>query len=219
MKARVLLLIGFLLLLTGIRWWLGASLELSPDESYHYQWAQHPDVSYYSSGPGIAFAILGGTSMFGSTEFGVRFFAPLLGFFTSLVVYLLGRKLFRDKAAFWSVVGLNLLPLFNIDSVFLTVDSLSIFFWAAALYLFWLAIERTPGFSIFWPATGAVDWPGLSLQIRERARARINPLILVSGAEIPQRTEARQFLCSSPLLRAVPGATHPLESPARLAWV
>ena len=53
-------------------------------------------------------------------------------------------------------MGLNLLPLFNIDSVLLTIDSLSIFFWAAALYLFWLAIERSPGFSIFWPATGAV---------------------------------------------------------------
>ena len=74
MKVRLFLLIGFLLLLTGIRWWFGANLELSPDESYHYLWAQHPDVSYYSSGPGVALAILAGTSIFGSTEFGVRFF-------------------------------------------------------------------------------------------------------------------------------------------------
>jgi 4-amino-4-deoxy-L-arabinose transferase-like glycosyltransferase len=156
MSARLLLLIGFLLLLTGIRFWFGATLELSPDEGFHYQWAQHPDVSYYRNGPGVALAILAGTSLFGPTEFGVRFLSPLLGFCTSLLVYLLGRKLGREKVAFWSVVGLNLLPLFNSESVHLTVDSLSIFWWVAALYLFWLAIERSPRFSIFWPASGVV---------------------------------------------------------------
>src|SRR3984957_3251172 len=156
MRVRLFLLIGFLLLLAGYRWWLGATLELSPDESYHYLWAQHPDVSYYSEGPGVALAILAGTSTFGSTEFGVRFFSPLFGLGTSILVYLLGRKLSREKVAFWSVVGLNLLPLFNVESVFITVNSLSIFFWAAALYTFWLAIERSPRFSIFWPLTGVV---------------------------------------------------------------
>ena len=156
MKVRLFLLIGFLVLLTGIRWWFGANLELSPDESYHYLWAQHPDVSYYSKGPGVALAILAGTSMFGSNEFGVRFFSPLLGFCTSILVYLLGRKLSREKVAFWSVIGLNFLPLFNIEAVLITVDSLSLFFWAAALYTFWLAIERSPQFSIFWPVTGIV---------------------------------------------------------------
>jgi 4-amino-4-deoxy-L-arabinose transferase-like glycosyltransferase len=154
MKVRYFLLLGFLLLLTGIRWWFGANLELTPDESYHFQWAQHPDVSYYSNGPGVALTILAGTSLFGATEFGVRFFSPLLGLCTSFLVYLLGRKLAREKVAFWSVVGLNLVPLFNVASVHLTIDSRSIFFWAAALYFFWLAIEHSPRFSIFWPATG-----------------------------------------------------------------
>ncbi|MBV9297480.1 MAG: glycosyltransferase family 39 protein, partial [Verrucomicrobia bacterium] len=154
MKVRLLFLIGFLLLVTGIRWWLGANLELSPDESYHYLWAQHPDVSYYSQGPGVALAILAGTSIFGSTEFGIRFFSPLFGLCTSLLVYLLGRKLARENVAFWSVVGLNLLPVFNVESVLMTANSLSILFWAVALYLFWRAIERSPRFSVFWPLTG-----------------------------------------------------------------
>jgi 4-amino-4-deoxy-L-arabinose transferase-like glycosyltransferase len=154
MKVRYFVLVGFLLLLTCIRWWFGANLELTPDESYHYQWAQHPDVSYYSNGAGVALTILAGTSLFGPTEFGVRFFSPLLGLCTSLLVYLIGRKLAREKVAFWSVIGLNLLPLFNVASVHLTIDSLSVFFWTAALYFFWLAIERSPRFTIFWPATG-----------------------------------------------------------------
>jgi dolichol-phosphate mannosyltransferase len=156
MKVRLFLLIGFLLLLTGIRWWFGANYELSPDESYYYLWMQHPDISYYSKGPGVALAILAGTSLFGSTEFGVRFLSPVFSLFTSILVYLLGCKVSREKVAFWSVVGLNLLPQFNIVSVLLTIDSLAIFFWTAALYLFWLSIERSPRLSIFWPLTGVL---------------------------------------------------------------
>src|SRR5271165_2801559 len=154
MKVRLFLLIGFLIILTGIRLWIAANVELSPDESYHYLWAQHPGISYYSKGPGVALAILAGTSLFGPTEFGVRFLSPLLALGTSIFVYLLGHKLFREKVAFWSVITLNLLPVFNVESILITVDSLSIFFWSAALYTFWLSIERSPRFSVFWPLTG-----------------------------------------------------------------
>jgi 4-amino-4-deoxy-L-arabinose transferase-like glycosyltransferase len=154
MRVRLLFLVGFLLLLTGIRWWLGANLELTPDESYHYLWAQHLGLSYFTDGPGVAAAIWAGTSIFGPTEFGVRFLGPLLGLCTSLLVYLLGRKLSREKVAFWAVVGLNFLPLFNVESLLITIDSLSLLFWTATLYTFWLAIERSPRFSVFWPITG-----------------------------------------------------------------
>jgi hypothetical protein len=156
MKFRLFFLVAFLLILTGIRWWFAANVELSPEESYYYLWAQHPDISYYSKGPGIALAVLAGTSLFGPTEFGVRFFSPLLALGTSIFVYLLGHKLFREKVAFWSVLTLNLLPVFNFESILMTVDSLSVFFWSAALYFFWLALERSPRFSIFWPGTGVL---------------------------------------------------------------
>jgi hypothetical protein len=155
-KSRLLILVGFLLVVTAIRLWLAANLELLPDEAYHYLWAQHPAISYYSQGPGIALAILGGTSLLGPTEFGVRLLSPLLGLGTSILIYLLGFKLAREKVGFWSVIGVNFLPLFNLQSVLITIDSLSVFFWVAALYTFWLAIERSPRFSMFWPLTGVV---------------------------------------------------------------
>jgi len=204
MKVRLFVLIGFLLLLTGIRWWFSANLELSPEEGYYYQWAQHPDVSYYKNGPGVAVAILAGTSLFGSTEFGVRFFSPLLGFCTSLLVYLLGYKLAREKVAFWSVVGLNLLPLFNVVSVRLTVDSLSIFFWVAALCLFWLAIERSPGFSIFWPVTGLVI--GLGFLCKYESALELVSVLLFLLVVPKYRSELRRpnfyilLLCFAPSL-------------------
>jgi undecaprenyl-diphosphatase len=204
MRVRVFLLLGFLLLLTGIRWWFGANLELTPDESYHYLWAQHPDVSYYSKGPGVALAILAGTSMFGPTEFGVRFLSPLLGLGTSIFVYLLGRKLFREKIAFGSVVGINLLPLFNLQSVLMTIDSLSIFFWAAALYFFWLAIEGSPRFTIFWPVTGLMI--GLGFLCKYENAIELASILLFLLVVPKYRSELRQLsfyilvLCFVPFL-------------------
>jgi Dolichyl-phosphate-mannose-protein mannosyltransferase len=156
MKNRFFLLIAFLLAMTVIRFWLSANLELSPLEAYHYLWAQHPSASYYSQGPGIALAILAGTSALGPTELGVRLLSPVIAAATSILVYLLGNKLSRERVAFWSVVALNFLPLFNLQSILITVDSLSVFFWVAAVLTFWLAVERSPRFSIFWPLTGMI---------------------------------------------------------------
>jgi 4-amino-4-deoxy-L-arabinose transferase-like glycosyltransferase len=162
MRNRLFILIGFLAILTGIRLFLAATIELSPDESYYYLWAQHPDISYYGQGPGVAVAILAGTSLFDSTELGVRFLAPFFGLGTSVFVYLIGRKLVREKAAFWAVLALNLLPIFHLGSIVMTPDSPSLFFWAAALYTSWLAIERGSSFSVFWPLTGILT--GLGFQ-------------------------------------------------------
>jgi dolichol-phosphate mannosyltransferase len=154
MRNRLFTLIGFLVILTGIRLFLAAKIELSPEESYYYLWAQHPDLWYYEQGPGVALAILAGTSVFDSTEFGVRFLGPFLGLGTSIFVYLLARRLVREKAAFWAVVSLNFLPIVHLDSIVMTPDGLALFFWVATLYTSWLAIERGSRFSLFWPLTG-----------------------------------------------------------------
>ena len=59
-----------------------------------------------------------------------------------------------STAAFWTVVALNVTPIFNLGSLVLTIDPLSIFFWVAAFYTFWLALEQSPKFSWWWPLTG-----------------------------------------------------------------
>jgi hypothetical protein len=179
MKGRIFLLTGLLFALTAIRFWLGANLELSPLEAYHYLWAQHPSISYYSQGPGVAIAILAGTSVLGPTELGVRLLSPVIAVGTSILVYLLANKLFRERVAFWAVIALNFLPLFNLQSILITVDSLSVFFWVAVVYAFWLAIERRPRFSIFWPLTGIIV--GLGFLCRyENALALLSIVIFIS---------------------------------------
>ena len=90
MKSRFFVLLLFLAAVTVARSVLAASYELSPDEAYYTLWAEHPDLSYYSKGPGVALAILASTNLLGKTEFGVRFLSPCLGLGTSMLVYFWG---------------------------------------------------------------------------------------------------------------------------------
>jgi hypothetical protein len=190
MKLRTALLFGFLLLLTLLRYGIAGSAELSPDEAYYTLWAQHPDLSYYSKGPGVAFAILASTSLFGKTEFGVRFFSPLLGLGTSILVFWLARKLYREKVAFWTALTLNLIPIFNVGSVVMTIDPLSIFFWTAALCTFWLAIEPGSRKLVYWFATGLLI--GIGFLCKYTNAIQLLSVLLLIVAVPKLRSEFRQ---------------------------
>ena len=144
----------FLFGLTALRLALIGATQLSPDEAYYWMWSQRPALSYFSKGPGVAFVIRSSTMLFGDNEFGVRFWSPLLAAGTSLLLYYFAQRLFSALAGFWTVVALNVTPIFNLGSLVLTIDPLSIFFWVAAFYTFWLALERSPSFSWWWPLTG-----------------------------------------------------------------
>ena len=102
----------------------------------------------------MAIAIRSSIAVFGDNEFGVRFWSPILGAGTSLLLYYFAQRLFSSLAGFWAVVALNVAPIFNLGSVVMTIDPLSIFFWVTAFYTFWLAIERSPNFSWWWPLPG-----------------------------------------------------------------
>jgi 4-amino-4-deoxy-L-arabinose transferase-like glycosyltransferase len=144
----------FLLVLTAIRLVFIGATQLSPDEAYYWMWAQRPALSYFSKGPGVALAIRSSIAIFGDNEFGVRFWSPLLAAGTSLLLYYFTQRLFSSLAGFWLVIALNVTPIFNLGNFVMTIDPLSIFFWVAAFYTFWLAIERSPQFSWCWPLTG-----------------------------------------------------------------
>src|SRR5207342_3505635 len=131
----------FVLLLTGIRLTLLGTFDLAFDEAHYWMWSQRLAPAYFSKGPGVAFAIWSSTAIFGSTEFGVRFWSPILGAGSSLLLYYFARRLFSATTGFWLVIVLNLMPIFNIGSFVMTIDPLSVFFWIAAMFSFWLALE------------------------------------------------------------------------------
>jgi 4-amino-4-deoxy-L-arabinose transferase-like glycosyltransferase len=149
-----------LLVLTVARWVLAGVIELSSDEAYYLMWSQHPDWSYYSKGPGVAWAIKAGTWLFGENAFGVRFFSPLLGLGTSLLIFRLGRSLFDSHTGAWSVVLINVTPIFNAGSIVMTIDPPSIFFWTASLFALWVALHRASPWSGWWLLAGLLAGVG-----------------------------------------------------------
>jgi hypothetical protein len=145
-----------LALLTAARFILAASYELSSDEAYYYLWSQHPALSYFSKGPGVAYAMGASTAILGPTELGVRLFSPLLALGTSLLLFFLARRLYNERVGMWTVLLLNVTPIFNVGAVVMTIDPLSIFFGTAAVYTTWMAIEKSPRFTWWWPCTGVL---------------------------------------------------------------
>src|SRR5437016_340914 len=144
----------FVIALTVIRLSMLATTNLEFDEAHYWMWSERLAPAYFSKGPGIAFAMLASTAIFGANEFGVRFFSPVLAAGTSLLLFYFARRLFSPAAGLWAVIGLNITPIFNIGAFLMTIDSLSVFFWLAAMFTFWLALERSPRFSLYWPITG-----------------------------------------------------------------
>ena len=144
----------FLFLLTGIRLTLVGTADLSSDEAHYWMWSERLAPGYFSKGPGVAFTIWSSSVLLGATEFGVRFWSPVLAAATSLLLFYFARRIYNVTLAFWLVIGLNVVPIFNIGSFVMTIDPLSIFFWVAAMYSFWIALERHPEWSWHWPLTG-----------------------------------------------------------------
>jgi 4-amino-4-deoxy-L-arabinose transferase-like glycosyltransferase len=146
----------FVAALTAIRFSLLATTDLSFDEAHYWMWSERLAPAYFSKGPGIAFAIRASTAVFGANEFGVRFFSPVLAAATSLLLFYFARRLFGAPAGLWTVIALSATPIFNIGAIVMTIDALSIFFWMAAMFTFWLAVESRERFrgSWYWPLTG-----------------------------------------------------------------
>ncbi len=194
MRTRRLLFV-FLGALTVFRLVYLTQFELSEDEAYYFQWSQHLDLSYYSKGPGVALAMWFGRHVGGDTVFGIRFLSPLLSLGTSLLMFSFARRLYGETAAIWTVFTMQFVPIFHVGALVLTIDPLSIFFWMAALYTFWLALEKSPAFSLWWPATG----------------------VLIGGGFLAKYTNAMQLLSILLLLALTPKHRRELRGPCFLS--
>src|ERR1700745_344249 len=110
-KARAVWL--FVGALTLVRLSMLGSTDLEFDEAHYWMWSERLAPGYFIKGPVIAFAIRASTAIFGPTEFGVRFWSPILAAATSLLVFYFGRRLFGDLTGFWAAVALNVIPIYN----------------------------------------------------------------------------------------------------------
>jgi undecaprenyl-diphosphatase len=138
---------------------LNCPIDLSGDEAQYWDWSRRLDINYYSKGPLVAWIIRGSCAIFGDTMPAVRYPALLLSVCTSVVTYLLTRKLFNsERLALGAVLLFHVVPMFIAGSMLMTIDPPMFFCWSLATYFAATAIfDRRP---LFWIAAGAAAGVG-----------------------------------------------------------
>jgi 4-amino-4-deoxy-L-arabinose transferase-like glycosyltransferase len=151
------LLFGYVLTATLLLIRLGyiasGTIELSPDEAYQWLWSKHLALSYFSKPPGIAYTQFFGTWLWGDTQFGVRFFSPVIAAILSLVML---RFMAREAGARQACLLLLIItsaPLMSVGSILMTIDPLLVLFWTLAIIMGWRAVQPS-GTTGQWLLTG-----------------------------------------------------------------
>lgn len=120
----------------------GNKIELSEDEAYQWLWSKHLALSYYSKPPLIAYTQFLGTKLWGDTQFGVRFFSPLLAALNAGILFAFLTRRINDRVAFYTVAAACAAPMLAAGATLMTIDALSVFSWTVAMVLTWRAVER-----------------------------------------------------------------------------
>lgn len=131
-------LLLFLLGVTAYRAWVvtNSGLNLYVDEAQYWYWAQHLAWGYYSKPPVIATIIAATTSVCGDSEFCVRSGSLLLYPLSTLVLFLLAKRLFDVKVALVAALLFFTLPAVSLSSTLISTDVALFFCWTLALYAF-----------------------------------------------------------------------------------
>ena len=111
---------------------------------------------------------------------------------------------------------IDLAPIFSAGALVMTIDPLSMFFWMAALYTVWLALERSPEYSGWWPATGALIGLGFLSKYTNAMELLSDSVAARLHSEIPERTPPSRVLPHAGGFRGLYLAAADLECPARL---
>ncbi len=136
------------------------ALPMAAEECQYWDWSRRLDLSYYSKPPLIAYLIRFFTTLFGSTPFGIRSTAVTLSLGVGIVTFLFTRELYRDdRVTFFTLVTMNVVPLFALGAIIITTDTPLMFFWAATVYTLYLAAVKER--RIFWYISGVLFGFGL----------------------------------------------------------
>ena len=137
--------LGYLVIfaLLIVRWIYIASgtIDLGKDEAYQWLWSKHLALSYYSKPMGIALIHFLGTSLWGDTAFGIRFFPPLFAAILSVMVLRFFAREVSARAGFWLLLIVTATPLLGIGTILMTVDPPLVLCWTWAMIAGWRAAQ------------------------------------------------------------------------------
>ena len=189
-RCRILLVLVLLLDSLGHVHYLNHNCpaDLSGDEAQYWDWSRNLDWSYYSKGPLVAYIIRASCAVFGDTMQGVRYPAVAFGAATSILVYLLTRRLFgSDRLALGAVLLNHIVPMFVAGSILMTIDPPMFFCWALATYLAAGALFEEKWWD--WPLVGAAI--GFGFLAKYAAMLWFVGLLIFMLADRPSRARLR----------------------------
>jgi undecaprenyl-diphosphatase len=142
-RNTIRLVAGILMLRVIYLVWL-CPYQLIEDEAHYWEWSRHPALSYYTKGPGVAWAIAGATALCGAREWGIRLPAALAG---ALAAFVAARLAVRfsggdERAGFFTAALFSLVPLYYGAAQFMTIDAPYLACWICAAACAWGIVER-----------------------------------------------------------------------------
>ena len=167
---------------------------LVEDEAHYWMWSRYLDWSYYSKGPGVAWAIWLSTRIFGNAEWAVRVPTALLVGLGTLAAAALARDLAARawemaraggttgpvpmatprRVALMAAAAFAMAPALQMVGVLMTIDGPYVSLWAVACWLFWRAVERSSGRA----------WIGLGAAVAVGFLFKYTTLLLLPGLAI-----------------------------------
>jgi 4-amino-4-deoxy-L-arabinose transferase-like glycosyltransferase len=149
-----------ILVLVGVRLVCAALTPLSFDESLYWLWSQHISGGYYDHPPVNPILIRAGTTLFGNTEIGVRFFGVLLALPASWAIWRSGAILFDDeRVGATAALYFNLTLVMAVGSALATPDNAVVV--ATTFLLLTLAKLYQTGRGAWWIAIGVAFGVGM----------------------------------------------------------
>lgn len=143
---------------TLIRLLIIGQVGLAQEEAYHWNFAQHPSLSYFDH-PAMVGWLIGLSTLFSSQMFFVRLPAVLLFVASSWFLYDLGRRMFGETVGLFSALMLNFTPIFALFSAAILPDSPHLLAWCAGLWAGWRLVES--GEQRWWVILGFITGLGM----------------------------------------------------------
>ncbi len=168
-----------------LRWLYAAGVELMPEETYYWNYSRHLDIGYLDHPPLVAWLIKLGTTLFGDSEFGVRFGALACGVTAAVLVFRLTRNVFGEDSALIALALSLLLPFFFMSGFLMTPDAPLNAAWAGALYF----LER----ALIGGRPRAWAWAGLALGLGLLAKYTIALLGIAALVFMVQDPPSRRW--------------------------
>jgi dolichol-phosphate mannosyltransferase len=140
---------GIVLLLL-LRFVSAATINLSPQETYYWNYSIHPDLSYLDHPPMVAWVVRAGTLLLGKSEIGVRIGGLWLVVVSTWLINALGRLWFSRKAGLWAALLFQVIPAYFIYGMIITPDAPLICFWLLTMYLVSIAVLEDRPSAWYW---------------------------------------------------------------------